>query len=49
MDGVAEGYDNISITIALLKNPSLVVPSEKHSYNESAPSWWKVSIIPRGA
>lgn len=48
MGCVDEGYENISITIASLKNPSLVVPSERHNYEESAPSWWKVSIIPRG-
>lgn len=43
---VNEGCDNISITIASLRNSSLIVPSEKHSYKESAPSWWRVSIIP---
>ena len=46
---VDEGYENISITIASLRNPSLVVPSEKHSYKERAPSWWRVSVIPNEA
>jgi hypothetical protein len=40
-----EGCENISITIATLKNPNLIVPTEKHSYKESAPSWWHVNII----
>ena len=43
---VDEGYENISLTIASLNDPSLVIPGEKHSYRESAPSWWKVAIHP---
>lgn len=40
-----EGYANICITIASLKNPSLIIPSDKHSYKESAPSWWAPHIV----
>ncbi|HAU1038217.1 TPA: GFA family protein [Legionella pneumophila] len=40
-----KGYPNVCITIASLKNPSIVVPDEKHSYIESAPSWWKPNIL----
>jgi hypothetical protein len=39
-----DGYDKISITIASLDDPSLIVPNAQHSYSESAPSWWKVSL-----
>ena len=45
MGAINEGYSNICITIATLKNPSAIVPSEQHSYKDSAPVWWKVEII----
>ncbi|WCR58509.1 GFA family protein [Wolbachia endosymbiont of Ctenocephalides felis wCfeJ] len=41
---IAEGYENIIITIASLKDPNVIVPNENHSYKESAPSWWGVHI-----
>ncbi len=40
-----EGYPNICITIASLNNPNLIIPSDKHSYEESAPLWWKPTIL----
>lgn len=41
-----EGCDSISITIASLHNPNLIVPvKNKHSYKESAPVWWEVDIV----
>ena len=40
-----KGYPNVCITIASLKNSSLIVPNEKHSYIESAPSWWEPNIL----
>jgi hypothetical protein len=40
-----EGYPNICITIATLKDPSVIIPNEQHSYKESAPSWWHVHIL----
>jgi hypothetical protein len=36
--------DTISITIASLNDPSCVKPGAQHSYQEEAPTWWKVSI-----
>ncbi|WP_164503872.1 GFA family protein [Rickettsiales endosymbiont of Stachyamoeba lipophora] len=39
-----DGYENISITIASLREPSSVIPGNQHSYQEEAPSWWKVRI-----
>lgn len=44
LGAVAEGYENIIITITSLKNPNLIVPNENHSYKKSAPSWWEVHI-----
>jgi hypothetical protein len=41
-----DGSDSIAITIATLRNPSLVVPGKQHSFKESAPDWWKVTIDP---
>ena len=40
-----EGYPNVCITIASLKNPNLIIPNEKHSYKESAPLWWKPHVL----
>lgn len=40
-----KGYPNVCITIASLKNPNLIAPDEKHSYRESAPSWWEPHIL----
>ena len=45
LGAVDKGYENISITITSLKNPNLIIPAEKHSYKESAPSWWKVHVL----
>ncbi len=42
---INEGYPNVCITIASLKNPSLIVPGEQHSYKENAPLWWKPRIL----
>jgi hypothetical protein len=42
---INEGYPNVCITIASLKNPNLIVPSKQHSYEEEAPSWWEVNIV----
>jgi len=39
-----DGYENITMTIATLDDPSAIVPVQGHSYSESAPSWWKVSV-----
>lgn len=40
-----EGYSNVCITIASLKNPNLIVPGIQHSYKESAPSWWDPYVL----
>lgn len=40
-----EGFPNVCITIASLKDPSQIVPGKSHSYSEKAPSWWQVSIL----
>ena len=44
LGAINNGSDYISITIASLENPNLVIPGEQHSYKESAPYWWKVKI-----
>ena len=45
LGAISEGCENISISIASLENPNLIIPTEKHSYKESVPSWWSVSIL----
>lgn len=45
LGAINDGCANISIVIASLKNPNLIVPGEQHSYKERAPSWWEVNII----
>lgn len=40
-----EGYPNICITIASLKNPNSIVPGNQHSYKENAPSWWDPHVL----
>lgn len=45
LGAINKGAENIGITIASLNNPNLIVPGKQHSYKESTPSWWKVSII----
>lgn len=40
-----DGYLNILITIASLKNPNLIVPNKKPSYRESAPLWWETHFL----
>lgn len=40
-----DGYPNVCITIASLDNPELIRPDKQHSYKESAPCWWQVSIL----
>lgn len=40
-----EGYPNVCITIASLKNPNLIVPDKKHSYKENSPTWWECHIL----
>lgn len=40
-----EGYPNVCITIATLKTPTSIIPTQHHSYKENAPSWWKVKIL----
>lgn len=42
---INKGYSNVCITIASLKNPDQIIPSEKHSYRESAPLWWEPHIL----
>jgi len=44
LGAIDEGSENISITIASLKNTNLIIPNEKHSYEESKPSWWEIHI-----
>lgn len=40
-----EGYPNVCITITTLNDPNSVIPeAKKHSYKESAPSWWAPSL-----
>ena len=39
---VDDGYENISLTISVFKDPDRIVPNGKHSYVESKPSWWDV-------
>ena len=45
---IDDGYDKISITIPMLDTPSEILPDEQHSFQESAPNWWKVSVDPNG-
>ncbi len=40
-----KGYPNVCITIASLNNSNLIVPSDQHSYKESAPVWWDARIV----
>jgi len=42
LGAIDKGYENISLTIASLKDCSIVIPDKKHSYKESAPSWWEI-------
>jgi hypothetical protein len=39
-----DGADAIVMTIASLDEPDRIVPGPQHSYRDSAPSWWNVSI-----
>ncbi|MEM9471839.1 MAG: GFA family protein [Pseudomonadota bacterium] len=39
-----DGYDKISLTIAVFDEPSLLVPGKQHSYKAAAPRWWKADI-----
>lgn len=39
-----DGYDKISLTIATLDEPSAIIPGKQHSYEASAPDWWRVGI-----
>jgi len=41
---VEDGSDAIVMTIASLDDPDRIVPGPQHSYRESAPSWWTVSV-----
>ncbi len=45
MGALNDGCTSISITIASLENPNLVIPGPHHSYEESAPSWWKTTLL----
>ena len=40
-----KGYPNVCITITSLNNANLIIPSERHSYRESAPIWWKPHVL----
>ncbi len=40
-----DGSHNISIVIASLCEPNLVIPHEQHSFAKEAPFWWKVRVI----
>lgn len=35
-----DGYDKISLTIAVFDEPSSLVPGKQHSHKTSAPGWW---------
>jgi hypothetical protein len=39
-----DGSESIGITIASLHKPDLIIPGKQHSFEESAPPWWKVTI-----
>lgn len=41
---IDDGYDKISLTIAVFDEPSLIIPGKQHSYRASAPNWWTVDI-----
>jgi hypothetical protein len=45
LGAINDGSANISITIASLNDPDLIIPGEQHSYKESAPVWWNVHIL----
>src|SRR5579863_6801258 len=40
MCALNDGYDKITLTIATLHEPALVIPGKQHSYQEETPSWW---------
>ncbi len=44
LGAINDGFQNISIVIASLNDPNVIIPGTQHSYKESAPSWWKVCI-----
>ena len=39
-----DGYENITMTIATLDDLGAIVPEQGHSYLESAPAWWQVTV-----
>lgn len=41
---IDDGSDSISITICTLDSPSIVTPSEQHSFNDEVPMWYR-SVI----
>lgn len=41
---INNGYEAVAITIASLDQPNLIIPKEQHSYEEEAPSWWRIIL-----
>ena len=37
---IDDGYENISIVVASLDRPNLIVPDASHSFRSMKPKWW---------
>ncbi|MGP1395555.1 MAG: GFA family protein [Inquilinaceae bacterium] len=41
---IDDGYPNISLVIASLDRPNLIVPDAGHSYKSDRPRWWHPDV-----